>query len=610
MRQSEFTTTTYRKLLFTAVLFSLAQIIAIPAYALPGPEQVGIVANKNNKESIAIAKHYAESRSIPPSQIFLLDVPMEETISRGNYEQNIVEALRGSIANQRFGGRIRVLALMYGIPLRVQAPETGDAEKYRLSFAERQLESAQNALIGIYQEAESIAQRQDETTPQLPKGAGKEFLQQINASLGSAARRIQSLESPEDQNEAKQKLAKLVSKFGGPSALTANLKGASGAAQQQLDAQAERLQAEIRAAKALIVELRRTPNEKNIARTYELTQRYFGAGGALALAESERKLPAYKDADASVDSELALLWWDRDSYQVNSRLPNPYYYQRMLGNDGATPPLPILLVSRLDGPSPDGVMRQIDRTIQAEREGLKGTVYIDAKGEELDRKRELSVWDQKLRDTAWMLRRVSDFRVTLDNYPALLKEAPETALYSGWYQLRNYHDAFSFSPGSIGYHIASEEAVSIRNPDEKGWCKNMLERGVGVTIGAIAEPYLDSFPDPRQFFGLLLTGKYSLVEAFALTSKYISWRMVLFGDPLYNPFKGVYEVPPKEISLKSKSGERIETLPPAPSTRLDIDPLEARRKLERAQANRQEKIDKMFEGTQRNTSSPQPMLPN
>ncbi len=40
------------------------------------------------------------------------------------------------------------------------------------------------------------------------------------------------------------------------------------------------------------------------------------------------------------------------------------------------------------------------------------------------------------------------------------------------------------------------------------------------------------------------TGKYSLAEVYYLTSRYVSWRMVLFGDPLYNPMRGRSFSPP------------------------------------------------------------------
>ena len=57
-----------------------------------------------------------------------------------------------------------------------------------------------------------------------------------------------------------------------------------------------------------------------------------------------------------------------------------------------------------------------------------------------------------------------------------------------------------------------------------------------MTLGPVGEPYLDAFPLPTEFFGLLYSGKYSLVEAYYLSKRYLSWKMVLFGDPLYRPW--------------------------------------------------------------------------
>jgi hypothetical protein len=36
---------------------------------------------------------------------------------------------------------------------------------------------------------------------------------------------------------------------------------------------------------------------------------------------------------------------------------------------------------------------------------------------------------------------------------------------------------------------------------------------------------------------LLLSGRYTLAEAYYRTQPYNSWVMVLVGDPLYNPFQ-------------------------------------------------------------------------
>jgi len=79
-----------------------------------------------------------------------------------------------------------------------------------------------------------------------------------------------------------------------------------------------------------------------------------------------------------------------------------------------------------------------------------------------------------------------------------------------------------YNTGAIGYHIASGKAISLHNPSERGWCKNALERGITVTLGPTGEPYLDVCPPPTEFFGLLLTGRYSLIEIYYLSTRYIS----------------------------------------------------------------------------------------
>jgi hypothetical protein len=65
----------------------------------------------------------------------------------------------------------------------------------------------------------------------------------------------------------------------------------------------------------------------------------------------------------------------------------------------------------------------------------------------------------------------------------------------------------------------------------------MIEEGVTATIGAVEEPHLSSFPLPEIFFPLLMTGEFSLLEAYFKSVPYLSWRQVLLGDPLYMPFK-------------------------------------------------------------------------
>jgi uncharacterized protein (TIGR03790 family) len=98
-------------------------------------------------------------------------------------------------------------------------------------------------------------------------------------------------------------------------------------------------------------------------------------------------------------------------------------------------------------------------------------------------------------------------------------------------------DAFTWVRGAVGFHIASQECQTLKNKGSQVWCKMMLEKGVAATLGPVAEPYVQTFPIPDLFFGLLLDGQLSLAECYALSNPFWSWQMVLIGDPLYRPFK-------------------------------------------------------------------------
>ena len=132
----------------------------------------------------------------------------------------------------------------------------------------------------------------------------------------------------------------------------------------------------------------------------------------------------------------------------------------------------------------------------------------------------------------------TEMPVTLEDTQKLFapSDCPQTALYCGWYSLEKYIDAFDFVDGAIGFHIASFEAVDLRDSASGQWCPAMLADGITVTLGPVAEPYLSAFPRPKDFF-LELFNSRCIVEAFYRTKPFNSWQLVLIGDPLYTPFK-------------------------------------------------------------------------
>lgn len=50
-----------------------------------------------------------------------------------------------------------------------------------------------------------------------------------------------------------------------------------------------------------------------------------------------------------------------------------------------------------------------------------------------------------------------------------------------------------------------------------------------VTRGPMGKAYFDAFPLPTECFVLLYSRKYSLIEAYDLSKRYLSWKMVVCG---------------------------------------------------------------------------------
>ena len=107
-----------------------------------------------------------------------------------------------------------------------------------------------------------------------------------------------------------------------------------------------------------------------------------GNRGLKSLKEEEAKLKKEIDhvnkvfQGASVDSELALV--RENNCSLEGWLPNKYFLGYR-GKEIKNMPQKVMLVSRLDGPSEEIVRRIINDSLQAEKEGLQGKAYFDAR---------------------------------------------------------------------------------------------------------------------------------------------------------------------------------------------------------------------------------------
>lgn len=553
-----------------------------PAAAELTPAQIVILANENSSDSLSVARHYAAKRGVPAEHIIELDLPFEETMSREDYDRLVVRPLRRAMEARHLTVKIRAIVTTYDVPLRVNAPRPTTHQRRWAADATERLTRARARLAELGPKLRLVAPGQippaAPPSPVKPQVDPDELqLQQVIHELRDAVGRLtQAPPGGEKVKEWSTVLAGSALQFGGLDAFLQTARPArtsSGDGGQMVD----KVRQLVGSSQAIIGALTEMPTDRNRERAYQLAEVVFGLRGIVRLARIELEVFGGPDADASFDSELSLLWWGPGTYALAGRTMNPLHHERVGAWLQIASPLPVLMVSRLDAPTPELARGLVDQAIAAEQRGLVGTVYVDAQGQPADTQYSYGFYDQSLREAAELFSRRTPYAVVQDNTERRFSqpgEAPDVAVYVGWYRLRAYEDAFSFRPGALGYHIASAEAISVHNQQETGWCKNALERGITVTLGSTGEPFVDAFPPPSQFLGFLLTGRYSLVEAYYLTTRYVSWRMVLFGDPLYNPWRGKALVNVRDLTPANSPVVDHASLPLAPADLPLKDPIQ------------------------------------
>jgi len=408
------------KILFFGAIFLVWPFFPpVSCLALEADELL-VVANRNARDSIALAEYYMAKRGVPKQNLLKIFVTDAETCTREEYDQKITRPIRKRLEEYEPSARPRCVVLMYGVPLRVKGVPLREAE--------------QTEINGLKAERK-----------------------QLNDQL-------KTMSKDADRKQLKEALS--------------------------------------------------------------------------AVAKKIRAFQMAHNTGASVDSELMLV--SAPAYSLAMWVPNPFFMGfkdkkvEISKND-------VVMVSRLDGPSPVIVRRLIDDAVAAEKNGLAGKAYFDARWQR-PKSQKLSgyaLYDNSIHMAADGVRKSGRLPVVIDDQQELFQpgECPRAALYCGWYSLAKYVDAFDWQPGAIGYHIASAECTTLKRSDSQVWCKRMLEEGVAATIGPVAEPYVQAFPIPELFFGFLTDGYLTLAECYLLSLPYLSWKMVLIGDPLYRPFK-------------------------------------------------------------------------
>jgi uncharacterized protein (TIGR03790 family) len=244
----------------------------------------------------------------------------------------------------------------------------------------------------------------------------------------------------------------------------------------------------------------------------------------------------FRPNTASVDSELAWL----PVMGLNPPLFGPLrsWVYGATNETSMTATNGVLLVARLDGPTPQIACGLVDKAMAAERDGLWGRGYFDARG--LGKTDRYFYGDKLIMESAEICAEMG-FDTVLDTNNATFPASfplSQIGIYCGWYD-GDVSGPFTlpnveFMPGAFAYHLHSFSAANIRSPTSN-WVGPLLAKGATCTMGCVSEPYLNFTPDIAFFLRAWAHG-WSFGEAAWAAQPALSWQTTVVGDPLYRPY--------------------------------------------------------------------------
>ena len=120
--------------------------------------------------------------------------------------------------------------------------------------------------------------------------------------------------------------------------------------------------------------------------------------------------------------------------------------------------------------------------------------------------------------------------------------------FYGFYGLGAYEDVFAFGPGSLGIHVDSSCMV---------WAGWAIQRGIGATFGVTAEPLSAGIPYGDLVLLALASGYDWAEAAYGGLQFGQRWAGVLFGDPIYAPFRSL-QAPDGTAPVIEAAAARVE----------------------------------------------------
>lgn len=269
---------------------------------------------------------------------------------------------------------------------------------------------------------------------------------------------------------------------------------------------------------------------------------------------------ADRDGDeASLDSELVLLprAAERHLPPLDGPLPNPRF-----ADDWSEPFTAgahgMCLVTRLDGFTTEDALALIARAVAADTTEAVGTRFVvDLRGGGRN------TGEQLLLDAATALARLGG-DVVLDTTATFLTGVTGVLGYASWGSNDVAYErplGFTWVPGGIAATFVSSSARTLEEPPPtwvpgreeereryyhgtpQSLAADLLRDGAAGASGYVSEPWLDGCVRPDRLMACYSIGM-TLAESYYSAMPYVSWRGVVFGDPIARAPVGARLEPP------------------------------------------------------------------
>ncbi len=224
------------------------------------------------------------------------------------------------------------------------------------------------------------------------------------------------------------------------------------------------------------------------------------------------------------------------------------------GNDATE----LFITAVLDGPTPEAVMKLIDRSIDvSNQQFITGKIYVDPYGNPRVTENQLQ-YEQDMLD--FVNTEIPNLGLT--SVVTADPEDPYTESTIAYLKNDSFYWGWGVSTFSKNLFLnQNERRVFLYNADDDSacqihyyqdgspfdpngsdpWCNLAInvEPGYATTAGAVTAPSSynaspvgeDAYLRPRPFFEALHRGA-TLGEAFLFASPYVNWKIILIGDPL------------------------------------------------------------------------------